>query len=558
MPVAPANLKRILGTPTVWLIGMGVAIGSGIFRTPGEIAGGVSSPVIMLIVWIAAGGIVLAQGLVTAELATRFPRAGGEYVYLREAYGEFVAFFFGWAYTVFIIGGGAAAIAVALGDFACRLFEIPAERFGGPIAAGAVLAVTCVNACGLRVGAGAQNALTMLKILALIAIIVIGLGWGREPTHWLGGDPAASAATETNGGFSEPRASARAESAAVQSPDAQSDSRSGAMVGHSHESGPRAEPTLAGAGESARAEARGSLAAIALFLSALLPALWAYDGTTDSVKMAEEVRDVRRAMPRAIIGATLSLVMLYTLVNVALLRVLPLSELRGEVSAPGAAMRRLFGEAGGRAMLVVAIVVCLGSLSATVLATIRVTFALARDGLTFRFLSRMSAGQSPVAALFVVSGFSIVLCLVRDFSGVLNIYYFAGCILFGLSYASLLVFRRRDAATATDRAHDTGRAHDKDRANDTDRDVSTPSRPAADTPRNAATPAGHGRSAAEGVTVQAIFRCPAGRAIAVCLLVFQAALAANIARESPTDVGWSCAVLAGVGGLYWVWRRGRR
>jgi len=529
MPNHPASLKRILGVPTVWLIGMGVAIGSGIFRTPGEIASRVPSPAAMLLVWVAAAAIVLAQGMVTAELATRFPRAGGEYVYLREAYGRFVAFFFGWSYTVFIIGGGAAAIAVALGDFACRLWGLPGGAWAGPIAAGAVLAVTCVNACGLRIGAGAQNALTVLKCLALVALIVIGLGWGREPIHWFGapsappGEPRASARAETpeliaSAPASEPRASARAETPELIASAPASEPRTSARAEPPSVEGIQVEEPHAP--ESSVPSSPQSLgipaafAAIAAFLSALLPALWAYDGTTDSVKMAEEVRDVRRAMPRAIVGATLSLAVLYVLVNYALLRMLPMSEFHDEVSVPGRAMEKLFGQAGRRAMLIAAIVVCLGSLSATVLATIRVTFALARDGLTFRFLGRMSAGQSPVAALFVVCGFSIVLCLIRDFGGVLNIYYFAGCILFGLSYASLLVFRRRDAKRQRD-----GSTHD-----------------------------------AAGARAE-IFRCPAGRGIAVFLVTFQLILAANIVSQAPRDAAWACGVLATVGALYLVWKR---
>lgn len=443
MQVQP--LRRILGTPTAWLIGMGVAIGSGILRTPGDVAAAAREPRFVVALWLLGGVVVLMQGLVTAELATRHPQAGGEYVYLRRAYGDFAAFFFGWAYTVFIIGAGAAAIAAALGDFSCDLFGLEAGRWSGPIAAAAVALVTAVNAASLRAGAGVQNALTLLKTAALLGIIAAGFAAGRQPLTWTGA---------AGGVFDAPP-------------------RSGA----------------------------------AWFFAALLPVLWAYDGTTDSVKMAEEIRDVRRALPRAIVGSTLSLTLLYLLVNVSLLRVVPVGEMEGLTSAPAEAMSRLFGPAGRAAMNAAAIVICLGSLSATTLATIRVTFALARDGLTFRFMAGMSAGQAPVPALLVVGAFAAALVLLRPFAGILNIYFFASAILFGLSYASLLVFRLRER-TFPDSA----------------------------------------------------FRCPFGVAMAAALVLIQLALAAHIAWadvQDPErhDILYALALLGVLGALYLVWKR---
>src|SRR5262245_50570569 len=123
-PPAPGSLRRMVGPLTTFLIGMGVAIGTGIFRTPGIAAQQLGSPVWMLLVWVVGGLFVLASGLVSAELATRFPRAGGEYVFLREAYGPLFAFFFGYGYTVFILGGGCGTIAAASGEAAAEVFGI--------------------------------------------------------------------------------------------------------------------------------------------------------------------------------------------------------------------------------------------------------------------------------------------------------------------------------------------------------------------------------------------------------------------------------------------------
>lgn len=430
------TLKRMLGAPTTLFIGMGVAIGSGIFRTPGEVAAILPTPTLIILAWIAGGVIVLMQGMVTAELATRFPRAGGEYVFLREAYGPFVAFFFGWAYTVFIIGGGAATIARGMGDFASQLLQIDAS-WSGPIAAGAIVLVIVVNSLGLRAGAGAQNVLTIAKISALVVIVIVGIAFSGEPV--MAGQIGSDALPSTSA---------------------------------------------------------------AMFLAAMLPILWSYDGTTDAVKLAEEIRDVRRALPRALIGSAVVLTVLYVLVNVALMRVVPVHEMAGQEFVPGMAFQRLFGPAGRSAMLVTAIVVCLGSLSSTVLATIRVPFALARDGLTFSFMAHMSKGQAPVYALVVAGLVAVVLVLNRGFMQVLGIYFFASAILFGLSYASLIVFRLRESKF----------------------------------PDNA-------------------FKCPAGIAQAVFLILVQISIAAYIAVHSPQDAGYTAIMLALFGLLYFFWVR---
>lgn len=435
-------LKRILGTPTALLLGMGVAIGSGIFRTPGEIAGHLGSAWLIMLAWLLGGGVTLMQSLVTAELSTRFPKAGGEYVFLREAYGQFAAFFFGWSYTFFIIGGAAATIGRALGDFACDLFNV-AEQQSGMFGAAAIIVVIAVNIIGLRTGAGTQNALTILKVAALLIVVVIGFAAG-------GGDAPA---------------------------------------------GPAAPASTAPA-------PAGQMPFIAHFIAAMLAVHWSYDGSTDSAKMAEEIKDVRRALPRALVGSAVMLTAVYMLVNVAMMRLISAEEMGAIKFVPGEAMRRVFGDTGRTVMLVVAVLVCLGALNSMFLAAIRVTFALGRDGLGFRFMSKMSRRQAPVPALIMVAAFACILVMRRDFMQMLGIYYFASAILFGLSYGSLIVFRLRDKSF----------------------------------PKTA-------------------FRCPAGPLLATIIILIQCALAVNIAIGQPKDVLYCAYMLLALAALYFVWRR---
>ncbi len=430
-------LRRLLGTPTAIFVGMGVAIGSGVFRVPGEVAGAMPSVTFIVLAWVLGGVVNLMMSFVTAELATRYPRAGGEYVYLREAYGEFVAFFFGWGYTVFVVGGGAATIALALGDFSVELFGL-ASGSSGVVAAGAIVLVTGLNALGLRASALIQNLLTVGKVGALLAVVVVCFGWGREP---LAGQDAVGAAVGSGG------------------------------------------------------------LTVSMMLGGFMAALWPYMGTTDAAKLAEEVKDVRKSMPTALLVSALSLTAIYVLVNVALLRAIPAGEMHAYDSVLGEAMGRLVGDRGRAAMLVVAVLVCLGSLSSTVLATIRVTFALARDGLTFRFMAYMTRGQAPVPALVVVAGVSVVLVLTRDFRQVLGIYFLASSILFGLTYGSLIIFRLREKEFPAD-----------------------------------------------------VFRCPLGIPLAVILIGLQLALAVNIVLVSFADALKTLLVLVVLGMFYFVWK----
>jgi APA family basic amino acid/polyamine antiporter len=441
----PRPLRRIIGSFTALLIGMGVAIGSGIFRNPGLVARDLGERWLILLAWLLAGLIVLMQCMVTAELATRFPKAGGEYVYLREAYGDFMAFFFGWGYTVFIIGAGSAAISRALGEFSCQLLSLPEDTWAGSIAAVAIAAVVVVNALGLRVGAGFQNALTIAKALALLAVIMVGLIWGGPQPS-----PAEQVSTPPDNGVGTPW--------------------------------------------------------LALFMAAITWALWPYQGANDTIKLAEEIKDVRRALPRAVIGAALLLTLLYVLFNFALLRLAPVEEISrmeaaGEHFVPGAVMPEKFGAVGRSSLLVVAILACLGALGSTILATIRVTFALGRDGLAFRGLGRMSDAQAPVAALLVVGVFAAVLVLSRTFENVLQIYFLAAAILFGLSYATLFVFRWSETSF----------------------------------PEHA-------------------YRCPLGRLLAGALILIQAAIALNICLRNPRDALYTAVLLAIIGTFYAVWR----
>jgi APA family basic amino acid/polyamine antiporter len=159
---------------------IGGIIGGGIFRTPAAVAERVGSPGLILAVWVVGGVVALIGALCFGELGQRRPRAGGGYVYLREAWGALPAFLYGWALLLVIASGAIAAIAVTFADYTLALTGLP-PRFTLPLAIGAILFVSGVNYLGVRPGAMVQNVFTLLKLLALAALVVVGLAAGPLP-----------------------------------------------------------------------------------------------------------------------------------------------------------------------------------------------------------------------------------------------------------------------------------------------------------------------------------------------------------------------------------------
>ncbi len=418
------ELSRVLGPVTTVLVGLGVAIGSGILRTPPLVAQELGHAPLVLLAWGLGGLALFASSLVMAELATRIPRSGGEYAWLREAFGPFAAYFFGWGYTLFMVAGGAATTAAAFGDAARELLGGDSRMF----AAAAIAVVAAANMVGLRTGAALQNLLTVVKLGIVLAIAAVAAGLGPAP------EPV------------EPRA-------------------------------------LPGAGA---------------WVAALPAVIWAYAGSTDAVKLSGEVKDPSRRLPASLFLAIAVLTAVYVVVNGAFLYGLGVEGLAGSTLPAAEVARRAFGRTGETYFAAASAVVFLGGLSSTLLATVRVAWALGQDGRGLGLLGRMNQGQAPVYAIGFVAAVAILFALNRDFEEILGIYFFAGAILFGLVYASLLVFRRRD----------------------------------------------------QGAMPPGVFRCPGAPVIVAALLLVQGAMAVLIATESPGDALATVLVLAAVAAAY--------
>jgi APA family basic amino acid/polyamine antiporter len=376
----PASLSRRVGLTTATSVVIASMIGTGIFTTTGLMLAQLGSGWLVLVCWLAGGGVALCGALSYAELATMMPRAGGEYVYLREIYGPWAGFLTGW--TSFFVGFSApiAATGVAIAAYLSAAGVIPQSWLAGKtIAIGAVVVLTVVHYCGVRLGTWVQNALTALKLALLGGLVAVGFAFGKGNAEFL----AASSTFWASG--------------------------------HGDKLG-----------------------------LALLWVMFAYSGWNASAYIAEELHQPARALPRSLLFGTLAVMVIYLLVNLLLFFAAPATQLSGVVAVGDVAVRRLFGEAAGAKLSILIAVALLSSLSAYVFIGPRVYYAMARDGLFFRFAARVHPRfETPAASILAQGACAVVMILSGTFEQLLTYIGFALGIFPWMAVAGLLWLRRR-------------------------------------------------------------------------------------------------------------------
>lgn len=368
----------------------GSMIGSGIFLVSASVARNTGSPGWLLAVWLAAGALTVAAALSYGELAAMFPHAGGQYVYLREAFGPLPAFLFGWTQLLVIQTGTLAAVAVGFARFLGVLLPGLDDRsLAGPITPQRLTAIalltllTWVNTRGLAFGKLVQNAFTLAKVGVLLAVIAVG------------------------------------------------------AYGYSH--------ATAGATSAAALLAPPFLGPFpyATFGPAMVGALFASDAWNNVTFTAGEVRDPSRNLPRSLLLGTGITIALYLVVNLAYLA-LPFGAIAGAPS-DRVASRLMELVPGGWATSLVAFGIMIstfGCANGIVLAGARVNYALARDGLFFRQSGELNAAKVPGHALWMQLLWSAVLCLSGTYSQLLDYVIFAVLLFYVATIAGLFRLRR--------------------------------------------------------------------------------------------------------------------
>lgn len=384
---------------------VGAMIGSGIFIVSADIARTMHSPGGLLLVWLATGIITLFGALSYGELAAAMPKAGGQYVFLREGLGPMTGFLYGWTLFMVIQTGTIAAVAVAFSRFLSVFFpgvspdvflsfgtlHLPAGL--GDIELGlswqrvvaiAIIAIlTYVNCRGIREAKWVQNVFTFAKTAALAALVLLGLTIGRN---------AAAIGTNFHSMFS-------------------------------------GMPT-------------GSALALA-FGAAMVGSLFSSDAWNNVTFAAAEVRNPKRNLPLALAIGTATVTGLYLLANIAYLMVLPLAQLQ---SAPqdrvGTLMlEQIFGNAGAYLMAAAILVSTFGCINGLILAGARVYYAMSRDGLFFRTAGRLSRKNVPLASLVIQGVWTAFLTLTGTYGQLLDYVIFAALIFYALTMIALFRLR---------------------------------------------------------------------------------------------------------------------
>ena len=418
-PLQQQGFVKALSLTDAMMLVAGSMIGSGIFIVSADIARTVGSPFWLLMAWVLTGVITLLGALAYGELAAMFPRAGGQYVFLRESMGPLMGFLYGWTLFVVIQTGTIAAVAVAFGRFLGVIWPaitpdlygwFPSTSMNTPggrvelglspqrlVALISVWVLTWINLRGVREGKLVQTTLTVVKTGALALLIILGFTVGRNAT-----------AIAANFG-------------------------AGQFMGSVDVTG----------------------VFVVAFGAALVGSLFSSDAWNNVTFAAAEVKNPSRNLPLALLLGTGLVTLLYVLANLSYLNVLPLAGTqegatvleRGIQHATQdrvgtAAAEVIFGPVAGTLMAVAILISTFGCNNGLILAGARVYWAMARDGLFFKRVGTLSRNHVPAAALVVQAIWTTLLCLTGTYGQLLDYVIFAALIFYVLTTVGLFILRR--------------------------------------------------------------------------------------------------------------------
>ncbi len=377
---ASDGLRRELGLGSATAAVAGSAIAVGIFLTPAGMAKSLGSPFWLLVVWLAVGVMTLSGALCFGELAGRFPRAGGQYVYLHETFGARIAFLFGWMCLLVLDPGLTAALSVGMAEYAAYIFHWSPVT----IKAAALIAVgaLCVlNILSIRISAGFLRWITWLKLgtLGLITVWAILFRLGS----WSNFQPFVA-----------------------QHPGSES-------LG----------PALAGG---------------------LIGAFFSFGGWWDVSKLSGEIRDPGRTLPRAMLLGVAIVTVVYILVSAVFVYLIPLDAVSSGETFVAQAGEAIFGHSGGVAFAAIVVVCILGGLAAFIMFAPRVYYAMAKDGLFLPAVARVHPRfGTPVVAITIQGAVASVLIVLGSFEKIIPYFMFAAVGYLGLTVAGIFVVRSR-------------------------------------------------------------------------------------------------------------------
>jgi basic amino acid/polyamine antiporter, APA family len=381
-PTSSTAPRRQLGLASAIAAVAGETIAVGIFLTPAGMAKSLGSPFYLLLIWIVVGILTVCGALTYGELAARFPRDGGVYVFLEETYGRGVAFLYGWMCLLVLDPGLTAALAVGLASYFGYI--VPVSPIGAKVVAIAVIWLICVlNVLSIRLSAGVLRWSTWLK-LGLLAVLVVW-GFSLHAGSWSNFLPLI-------------------------------------------------------------AQRPGSVPLIPALGAAMVGAFFSFGGWWDVSKISGEVRDPGRTLPRAMLFGTLAVTAVYILVSAVFLYLVPLVGVTSNETFVAQAGNVLFGALGGKIFAAIVIVCVFSSLAALIMSAPRVYYAMAQDGLFFKRVSQISRRfGTPVRAILIQGTISSLLVVVSSFQKIIDYFIFVAVVFLAMAGAGLFLARRKDA-----------------------------------------------------------------------------------------------------------------
>jgi len=389
------SFRRALGPFDATMVVIGGIIGSGIFLNPALVAQRTDSAGSTLSVWALGMFITLLACFAFAEMGAMFPEAGGQYVYMREAYGEFVAFLYGWMIFTVSVGGTIAALGVGFAVYLGSVFPaVAADRplvvlrhftftYGHMVAISAIAAQTAINIFGVRRGAILQNIATWLKFAAIAGFVVLGVAIGKGSWSHLASGSAIPA-------------------------------------------GANSPSLLAGVG----------VALIAVF--------WAYDGWVYITWVSGEVKTPQRNLPRSMVFGLLLVGAIYLLINSVYLYALPIGRISDSTAVAQSAATVMFSSRAANWLALVIALSCFGAMASCILSGARVYYAMAEDGVFFKRLARVNPRwHTPVASLVLQGIWSSALALSGKYNELFTYVMFMMVLSYVLTVVALFVLRRK-------------------------------------------------------------------------------------------------------------------
>jgi APA family basic amino acid/polyamine antiporter len=393
-PDADAQLDRAIGVWGATLFVIGAVIGSGIFLTTGIMLQELPSTSLVLTAWVAGGLLAMAGGLTYAEMGSMYPRSGGLYVFLSEAYGPVWGFLFGWACLLVILTGSVATVAIGFAEYFSYFFPaLGTDRVvaslplpwgawsisaGQLVAAGSVVVITAINYVGVRSGNLTNSVVTAAKIGGLVAIPILALVYHRVDPVLVPIVPASSARP------------------------------------------------------------------LASFGVIMIAVMWTYEGWYYVAFAAGEIRNAARTVPRALIMGTLALTAIYVSVNLAYVLSLTVEEMTGVTRIAEKAVTTLVGPVGAALVAASVVISTFGCNVAGVIASSRVCFAMAADRRFFPSSARVHpVHRTPHVALLVTGIWSVFLTLTGGYETLFTYVTFASVLFGTLGGIAIFVLRAK-------------------------------------------------------------------------------------------------------------------